>query len=87
VPFVYMVVCNDDSLYTGWAMDVEARVREHNAGRGSLYCRQRRPVRLVYREEVPSRSVAMKREMAIKRMRREKKLRLVEAFHRQEVPS
>jgi len=87
VPFVYMVVCSDGSLYTGWAMNVEARVKEHNAGRGSQYCRRRRPVRMVYEEEVPSRSEAMKRELAIKRMRREKKLRLVEAFHRQEVPS
>jgi predicted GIY-YIG superfamily endonuclease len=87
VPFVYMVLCSDGSLYTGWAMDVEARVREHNAGRGSQYCKQRRPVRVVYREEVPNRSAAMKREMAIKRMRRDRKLRLVEAFRRQEVPS
>jgi len=87
VPFVYMVVCSDGSLYTGWAMNVEARIKEHNAGRGSQYCKQRRPVRMVYQEEAPSRGAAMKRELAIKRMRREKKLRLVEAFHRQEVPS
>jgi putative endonuclease len=82
-----MVVCSDGSLYTGWATNVEARIKDHNAGRGSQYCKQRRPVRMVYQEEVPSRSAAMKRELAIKRMRREKKLRLVAAFHRQEVPS
>lgn len=82
-----MVVCSDDSLYTGWAMNVEARVKQHNAGRGSQYCKQRRPVRIVYKEEVPSRSAAMKRELAIKRMRREKKLKLIEAFHGREVPS
>ena len=70
MPYVYMVACSDGSLYTGWAMDVRARVKEHNAGRGSQYCKQRRPVHVVYQEEVPSRSAAMKREVAIKRMRR-----------------
>jgi len=82
-----MVVCSDGSLYTGWAMNVEARVKEHNAGRGSQYCKQRRPVRVVYQEEVPTRSEAMKRELAIKRMRRRTKLRLIKDFYRQEVPS
>jgi len=81
-----MVLCSDGSLYTGWAMNVEARVKQHNAGRGSLYCKQRRPVRIVYKEEVPSRSAAMKRELAIKRMRRQKKLELIAAFNK-EVPS
>lgn len=78
MPAVYIVLCSDGSLYTGWATDVEARVRAHNAGRGSRYCRQRRPVRLVYREEVASRSQAQHRELAIKRMPRRRKLRLIE---------
>jgi putative endonuclease len=78
VPFVYMVICSDGTLYTGWAMDVEARVRAHNAGKGSVYCKQRRPVHLIYQEEVPTRSEAQQRENAIKRMHRRKKLELVE---------
>lgn len=72
-----MVECSDGTLYTGWAVDVEARVREHNAGRGSVYCRRRRPVRLVYQEELPSRSAAQQREGAIKRMQRRRKLDLI----------
>jgi putative endonuclease len=75
--FVYIVVCSDGTLYTGWAVDVETRVRDHNAGRGSMYCKQRRPVRLVYQEELPSRSAAQRREGAIKRMPRRKKLELI----------
>ncbi len=71
-----MVVCNDGTLYTGWAMDTEARVKVHNAGRGALYCKQRRPVRLVYPEEVADRSAARRRERAIKRLPRKKKLAL-----------
>jgi putative endonuclease len=78
MPFVYMVACNDGTLYTGWTTDVEARVEAHNAGRGSLYCKQRRPVRLVYQEELPDRSAAQRREIAIKRLPRRKKLELIE---------
>lgn len=77
MPFVYIVACSDGTLYTGWAMNAEARVREHNAGRGSRYCRQRRPVRLVYSEQVPNRSAAQCRERVIKRMPRREKLALI----------
>ncbi len=62
MPFVYIVACRDGTLYTGWAEDVEARVEAHNAGRGSVYCKHRRPVRLVYQEELPDRSQAQRRE-------------------------
>jgi putative endonuclease len=75
--YVYIVACSDGTLYTGWSRDVEARVRAHNAGRGSKYCRQRRPVRLVYREKLPSRRAAQERERAIKKMTRRQKLRLI----------
>jgi predicted GIY-YIG superfamily endonuclease len=66
---VYIVRCADGSLYTGIARDVEARVRQHNAGDGARYTRARLPVELVYREAVPDRSSALKREYAIKRLR------------------
>ncbi len=79
MPFVYIVECADGTLYTGWAFDADARVESHNAGRGSVYCKHRRPVRLVYSEEVPSRSDAQRRELVIKRMSRTKKLELVGA--------
>ena len=49
--YVYMVECADDSYYTGWTNDVEARVAAHNDGAGARYTRGRRPVRLVYWEE------------------------------------
>ena len=77
MPFVYIVACSDGSFYTGWATNVEARVAVHNAGHGSVYCKQRRPVRLVYQEEVATRAEAQKREAAIKRMRRSRKLKLI----------
>ena len=79
MPFVYIVRCADDTLYTGWSMDVARRVKAHNAGRGARYTRLHRPVVLVYTEEVPSRSAALKREYAIKRYPRAKKLALFNA--------
>ncbi len=75
-----MVLCSDGTLYTGWTTDVEARVIAHNAGRGSVYCKQRRPVRLVYQEELPTRGAAQRRELAIKRMPRGKKLKLSDTW-------
>ncbi len=78
--FCYIVECADGSLYTGWTTDPERRVAQHNRGRGALYTRWRRPVKLRYLEELPDRSTAQKRENAIKRMRRDKKLQLVENY-------
>ena len=77
MPFVYIVQCNDGSLYTGWTVDVERRVKQHNAGRGAKYTRLHRPVKLAYAEEQPTRSAAMKREAAIKKWPRERKLKLI----------
>jgi putative endonuclease len=78
VPYVYIVRCADGTLYTGWTTDVTRRVAQHNAGRGARYTRMRGPVALVYHEEVPDRSTAMRREVAIKKLDRERKERLVE---------
>jgi predicted GIY-YIG superfamily endonuclease len=78
LPFVYILRCADGTFYTGWAMDVERRVAVHNAGRGARYTRTRGPVTVVYREAVPDRKTAMRREAAIKRWSRERKQRLIE---------
>jgi putative endonuclease len=77
MPFVYIVQCNDGSLYTGWTTDVERRVKAHNAGRGAKYTKLHRPVTLVYTEELPTRGAAMKREAAIKTWPRKRKLKLI----------
>lgn len=76
VPFVYIVRCSDNTLYTGWAVDVDKRVKVHNAGRGAKYTQTRRPVKLLYSEEFPTRADAMRRERAIKKLPRAKKLAL-----------
>ena len=75
---VYIVKCADESLYTGIAKDVDARVYEHNSGRGAKYTRARRPVVLVYREAVEDRSTALRREHVIKRLRPDEKVKLIQ---------
>ena len=75
--FVYIVRCADHSLYTGVTTDIERRLNEHNNSRklAAAYTRSRRPVTLMYKERVSSRSIALKREYEIKQMSsRSKKL-------------
>jgi len=65
---IYIVRCADDSLYTGVAKDLAARITEHNAGRGAKYTRGRLPVEVVYHETARDRSEAQRREIEIKQM-------------------
>jgi putative endonuclease len=75
--FVYIVECADGTYYTGYTTDVERRVAEHNAGTGARYTRGRGPVEVVHTEVYDTQSEAMKREYAIKQLRRRQKERLV----------
>ncbi|MDR1069089.1 MAG: GIY-YIG nuclease family protein [Clostridiales Family XIII bacterium] len=75
--YVYIAECADGTLYTGYTVNVERRAKAHNDGRGAKYTKPRRPVTIVYTESFPSKSAAMKREAAIKRLRRQKKLALI----------
>ena len=79
--FVYIVRCTDDSLYTGIAKDVARRVEEHNSNNrlAAAYTRARRPVALVHREALKTRSAAAKREYEIKQMTRQEKQGLLKA--------
>ena len=76
--FVYILECNDRTLYTGWTTDTDKRVFAHNGTKtGAKYTSARRPVKLVYKEECSGKKEAMKREYEIKQMTREEKLRLI----------
>lgn len=74
--WVYLLRCGDDTLYCGIALDVAARLKQHQAGKGAKYTRGRGPLELVYREVCGTKAEALKRERAIKRMPRPAKLRL-----------
>ena len=75
---VYIVQCADGSFYTGITKDVVRRCQQHKAGTASRYTRSRRPVKLVYQEDQPDQSSALKREAAIKAMTRREKMAMIQ---------
>ena len=75
--YTYILQCADGTLYVGWTTDLQRRFQEHSLGRGARYTRGRRPLRLVFWEEQGSRALARQRELAIRRMCRSQKLRLI----------
>ncbi len=77
--FVYLLECRDNSYYCGYTTDLEKRVETHNKGNGAKYTSKRRPVRLIYSEEYATRTEAMRRELAIKKLGRAGKTALLAA--------
>ena len=75
---VYVLQCGDGSLYTGISTDVARRLEEHRSGKGAKYTRSRGPLELVYQEDCPDKSAALKRELEIKALSRAEKLKLIE---------
>lgn len=77
--YVYILECSDKTLYTGWTVNIENRVQEHNSGKyGAKYTQSRRPVRLVYFEKYEGLSDVLKREAQIKKLSRGEKLLLIQ---------
>ncbi len=74
---VYILECNDGTLYTGWTNDIDKRFKAHNDGKGAKYTKGRRPLKLVYLEELETKSEALKRENKIKKMTKDKKRQLI----------
>lgn len=83
--WVYILRCADGTLYTGMTKDLPRRCRQHNAGKASRYTRCRLPIKLVFQESQVSRSMALKREAALKGLSRKQKLaliRLANTYHK-----
>ena len=78
--YTYILRCRDNSLYTGYTDNVEKRLATHNEGKGAKYTRGRLPVALVYCEELPDRSAAIKREIEIKKLPKSKKEKLILSY-------
>lgn len=75
--YTYIVKCSDGTYYTGYTNDLRRRIRSHNEKKGAKYTRSRTPVTLVYAEENDTKSLAMKREAAIKKLSRKEKEKLI----------
>lgn len=72
--YVYILLCADNSLYTGITNDIDKRLADHKAGIGGAYTRSHKPVKILYTEQASSRSDALKRELEIKSWTRKKKI-------------
>lgn len=77
--WVYLLRCNDDSLYCGWTVDLQRRVAAHQAGTASRYTRSRLPVTVALAMPMQDKSAARREEARIKRLPREDKLALIES--------
>ena len=84
--YVYMLRCEDGSLYTGIASDVEKRFAMHKSGHGAKYTRSHPPVAVVYREQCSDKGAELRREAAIKKLPRAKKLELTARGGRKALP-
>ncbi len=74
---VYIILCNDNTLYTGITTNIEKRFLQHASNRGAKYFRGREPMLLVYQESGHDRSSATKREFAIKKLSKLQKNHLI----------
>lgn len=75
--YTYILLCKDDTLYTGWTNNLQSRIETHNKGEGAKYTRGRLPARLIYSEAFQTKQEAIKREREIKKLTKEKKLKLI----------
>jgi len=80
--YVYLVKCSDDSLYCGYTNNLKKRIGDHNNSKyGAKYTKSRRPVKLVYFEQVKNKSEALKREDEIKKLAKKEKSKLINTYY------
>lgn len=75
--FTYILLCKDDSLYTGISNNLSKRLKDHLAGKGGAYTRSHKPLKFVYKESFTSKSHALKREAEVKKFSRSEKNDLI----------
>ena len=78
--YVYILECADGTFYTGWTVDIEKRLLQHNRGKGAKYTRSRYPVVLKHCEASATKKEAMQREYQIKSLSKEEKTRIISDF-------
>lgn len=83
--YVYILQCNDGTLYTGYTNDLQKRIEKHEKGQGAKYTRGRGPFQLVYTENFPNKRMALKREYEIKKLTRKEKLALISTNLKEDV--
>lgn len=75
--FIYILLCSDNSYYTGSTNDIEKRFKDHLTGKGAKYTRSHKPLKIIYQEKFNTKSEALKRESKIKNLSRKQKEELI----------
>lgn len=75
--YVYLIECEDKTIYTGITTDIQRRFKEHDSGKGGAYTRSKKVKKILHAEQFETRSQAQKREAEIKGWSRSKKLSLI----------
>jgi len=83
--YVYVILCKDNSFYTGYTKDLDSRMRLHMNGKAARYTRMHRPQKIVYVEEFGSRAEAMRREKSVKRLNHSQKLELINSQNKPKI--
>ena len=83
--YVYVILCKDNSFYTGYTKDLDSRMRLHMNGKAARYTRMHRPKKIVYVEEFGSRAEAMRREKSVKRLNHSQKLELINSQNKPKI--
>ncbi|HSM23874.1 MAG TPA: galactokinase [Anaerolineaceae bacterium] len=78
--YCYIILCEDQSFYTGWTKNIESRYKKHELGKGSKYTKLHKPIKVIYWETLPKVSSALKREFRIKRFKRPQKEKLLNGW-------
>ena len=79
--YIYILLCADNTLYTGYTNDLQKRIWQHNNSKeGAKYTRSRRPCKLVYYEEFDNKTDALKREYVVKNMMKDEKMKLISSI-------
>lgn len=72
--YVYILLCEDNSLYTGSTNNLEKRFQAHRSGKAAKYTRSHKPIRILHTEQFRTKSEALKRELEVKSWNREGKI-------------
>jgi len=79
--YFYLARCSDNSLYCGSCVDLDAREKRHNEGKGAKYTRSRKPIKIIYSEEFETKCEALKREAQVKTYSKIQKEELAQSKH------
>ena len=78
--FIYVLLTENNSLYCGYTDDVQKRFEKHKNGMGAKYTKSHKPIKILFQQEFPTKSDALKAEIKFKKLPRETKLKIIDGY-------